>query len=197
MNMKKYTLYLLLLMLLPVFGACKALKDGYGIDHPEQYSRVYLAAAFGGMQKLELDAPKPVEIRVFTNYSGVVPLASDLQVSLAVDLSKVAQYNRDNGTAFKFLPQNCFRFTDNVSVIPAGQSRASEPVIVTILTTEFLDDGTYLLPIRITGVSDPAFSINHELETLFLGISCKASALSVTSSPLDDYTMSGTESWNQ
>lgn len=195
MNMKKYTLYLMLLMLLPFFGACKALKEGYGIDNPGQYSRVYLAAAYQGLQRFELEAPKTAEVKVYANYSGVLKLNADLSVGMAVDLSRVARYNSENGTSFKPIPTDCFRLTDNVSVIPAGTTISAAPVVVSIITTAFQDDQTYLMPVRLTTVSDASISINPALETLYFGISCKAGALYVTTSPLNDYSLSGTENW--
>ena len=192
-RMKKFALYLLLLM--PLFGACKAVKDDFGIANPAQYSRIYLAAAYNGMQQYGLQAPKPAEIKVFANYSGVLPLAADVNVTLTADLSLVAKYNSVNGTSFKAMPTAAFSMLSSNSQIPAGATTASEPAVVNIITTAFQDDSLYLLPIRITSVSDPSLTINSDLETLYLGVACTGSSLYITANPLLDYTVSSTENW--
>ena len=191
--MKKIALYLLVMM--PLLGACKAVKDGYGIANPEQYSRIYLAAAYNGMQQFGFAAPKPAEIKVYANYSGVLDLAADVSVTMTADLSLVAKYNSEHSTSFKTIPTSCFSMGNSTSLIPAGATTASEPAVVNIVTTAFQDDALYLLPIRITSVSDPSLTVNSELETLYLGIACTASSLYVTSNPLLDYTVSSTENW--
>lgn len=191
--MKKFVLYFVLL--LPLFGACKALPEGYGLDNPGQYSRIYLAAAYNGVQSLTLEAPKPAEVKVYANYSGLLDLAADVNVALAADLTLVSKYNSENGTSFKALPQACFNWVSNTSFIPAGHSTASIPAVLNIITTAFPDDAAYLLPVRITSVSDPSLTINSSLETLYIGVVCSASALYITSSPLSDFTISNTENW--
>lgn len=193
--MKKFTVYFILSMLLPLFGACKAVSEGYGIENPGQYSRVYLAAAYNGLLSLNLEAPKPAEVKVFANYAGVLDLPADVSVTLAADFSLTDRYNNENGTSFQPLPPECFNWVNPVSVIPAGRTTASVPAVLHIITTAFRDEAPYLLPIRITAASDPSLTTSSRLETLYIGIVCTASALYVTSSPLSDFAISNTENW--
>lgn len=194
-RMKKLSIYFLIFLLLPVFGACKPLKEGYGLDNPEQYSRIYLAAAYNGVQELNLEAPAPVQVKIFANYSGVVSLASDVTVTLGDDLALVADYNTKNGTAFKEMPTACFGMEENTAIIRAGESTADTPAILNIITSAFEDAATYLLPIKITGVSNPGIAVNANLETLYIGVTCTAGILYLSANPLTDYTISNTENW--
>ena len=168
---------------MPLLWACNPLKEGYGIDNPEQYSRVYLAAAFNGVQELNLEAPEPVQVKIFANYSGVVPLKSDVAVTVGTDLSLVSEYNANNGTAFKPIPAACFNLDSDSSVIKAGESTAAIPALLEIITA------------IITGVSNQDITVNAALETLYIGVTCTAGTLYITANPLTDYTISNTENW--
>lgn len=187
--------YILIFAFMPLLWACNPLKEGYGLDNPEQYSRVYLAAAFNGVQELNLEAPEPVQVKIFANYSGVVPLKSDVTVTVGTDLSLVSGYNANNGTAFKPMPAACFNLDSDSSVIKAGESTAGTPAVVNIITSAFEDDAPYLLPIKITNVSNPEITVNADLETLYIGVTCTAGILYLTVNPLTDYTISNTENW--
>lgn len=194
-RMKKLIIYFLIILLLPVFGACKPLKDGYGLDNPEQYSRIYLAAAYNGDLSLEITASTPAQLKVFANYSGVVPLKSDVTVSLGGDLSLVEPYNSENGTAFAALPNDCFRMDQAGSIIRAGESTAAEPALISIVSSAFPDDNTYLLPVRIKSVSDPSLTVNPNLEAVYFSIRCTAGTTYISTNPLSDYSVSDTENW--
>ena len=164
---------ILIFAFMPLLWACNPLKEGYGIDNPEQYSRVYLAAAFNGVQELNLEAPEPVQVKIFANYSGVVPLKSDVAVTVGTDLSLVSEYNANN----------------------AGESTAAIPALLEIITAAFEDTDPYLLPVIITGVSNQDITVNAALETLYIGVTCTAGTLYITANPLTDYTISNTENW--
>ena len=186
---------MLIFAFLPLLWACNPLKEGYDIDNPEQYSRVYLAAAFNGVQELNLEAPEPVSVKVFANYSGVVTLKGDLTVTVSTDLSLVSVYNANNGTAFKPMPAACFNLESDSSVIRAGESTAATPALLEIVTAAFEDSDPYLLPVIITGVSNQDIAVNATLGTLYISITCTAGTLYITANPLTDYTISNTENW--
>ena len=190
--MKK--LYILLTLILTL-GACKPLKDGYGLDNPQQYSRVYLAAAYNGAQSWEVATPDPVPVKIFANYSGVVALAADVTVTLNTDLSLVSQYNSDNSKDFKAMPESHFTMEKNTSEIFAGETTSTSPAIVNIITSAFSDESTYLLPVSIASVSDTSLEVNSSLSTLYLAVRCKAGTLYLTTNPLVDYTISNPEKW--
>ena len=190
--MKK--LYILLTLILAL-GACKPLKDGYGLDNPQQYSRVYLAAAYNDAQSWEVETPDPVPIKIYANYSGVVALAADVTVTLKADLSLVPQYNSDNSKDFKAMPESHFSIEKDTSGISAGETTSTSPAIVNIITSAFSDESTYLLPVSIASVSDTALEVNSDLSTLYLAVRCKAGTLYLTTNPLVDYTISNPEKW--
>jgi len=194
--MKKFTLYSLVLLAVAVMAACQPLKRGYGIDAPEQYSRVYLAAAYGGMKEIPLtDDAKPTEIGIYANYSGLVSLASDLVVTVAPDFSMVARYNQENHTAYKPLHQSCFSLVRDQAVIGAGTTLSENKAILSIDPRKFLDNEVYLLPLRIVSVSDASLQVNTGLEVLYLGISCTADKVTYTTDPLLDFMISPTVNW--
>ena len=189
--MKKYLIISVILGL----AACSPLPEGYGLDNPEQYSRVYLAAAYNGVKEFSLEAPEAAKIEVYANYSGVVPLSSDLAVSLGADLSLVIPYNSENGTSFKPLPEKCFSLESAESVIRAGDSTANVPAVISIITSAFDDGESYLLPVKILSLSDSSIALNEALDKIYLAINCKAGTLYISANPLTDYTISNTENW--
>lgn len=189
--MKKYLILFIILGL----ASCKPLPEGYGLDKPEQYSRIYLAEAYNGVKEMDLEAPAEVKVEIFANYSGVIDLKNDVTVTLGADLSLVPEYNTSNGTEFKALPEACFNMEKDKTVILAGESTASEAAVLNIITAAFEDDSVYLLPIRITDVSDSSIELNSDLDKLFLGIKCAAGTVSISSNPLTDYDISDTENW--
>ena len=190
--MKK--LYILLTLILTL-GACKPLKDGYGLDNPQQYSRIYLAAAYNGAQSWEVATPDPVPVKIFANYSGVVDLAADVTVTLKADLSLVSQYNSDNNKDFKAMPESHFTLEKDISSISAGETISTDPAVVNIITAAFSNESTYLLPVSIASVSDPSLTVNETLKTLYLAVTCKAGKIIISSAPLTDYSISDTENW--
>lgn len=193
--MKKIIPILCLTLSLTVLFSCKPLKEGYGIEAPEQYSRIYLAAAYNGIQEMTLESTQPASVKIFANYSGVLPLATDLSVTLQADLSLVNAYNIDHGTAFQPIPTACFAFENSVSVIEAGKSTAAQPAVLKFLTDAFVDSTPYLLPVSIVSLSDSALAVNDNLKTLYFSVSCVAGTLYISSNPLTDYTFSNTENW--
>ena len=194
--MKKFTFYSLVLLAVAVMGACQPLKRGYGIDDPEQFSRVYLAAAYGGMKEFYLtDNAKPVEIGIYANYSGLVPLESDLVVTVAPDFSMVAHYNQENNTSYKPLHQSCFSLVRNQAVIGARTTISENTALLSVDPRKFIDNEIYLLPLRIVSVSGPSLQVNTSLEVLYLGISCTADKVSYTTDPLLDFVISPAVNW--
>ena len=194
MSMKKINIYLFLISLLTVWS-CKPVEDGYGLEDPEQYSSVYIAAAFNGMQSLTVNADEPVNIEVYANYSGVITLSDDLQVFMEEDLERVDAYNTTNGTSFKSMPTTHFSIETNSSSILAGTTTAISPAVIKLNTGAFADGDTYLLPISITSISNPSIKVSDKLGTLYLGVKCKAGSFIITNNPLTDYIVSDTEEW--
>ena len=105
--MKNITTYLILIWTLLATWACKPVKDGYGLDDPGQYSSVYIAAAFGGMQNITANTAEPLNIEIYANYSGVIALSEDLYVFMEADPDRVDEYNTENSkVTIKRTPNN-------------------------------------------------------------------------------------------
>lgn len=193
----KKTIYTLLLLPLAIFslGSCKPLEEGYGIENPEQYSRIYIAASYNGRIDKEVEAPRQDTIVINANYSGVVSLKNDVTVNLTTDMSLVSSYNSANNTSFKALPQKTFSLDPASTKILAGLSTSSDPALLLIKTIAFEDDDAYLLPIKISSVSDPSLVINNDLSVLYVGIRCSATAMYITLNPLVDFIVDSNENW--
>lgn len=193
----KKLIYTLLLLPFILFAAasCEPFENGYGLDNPEQYSKVYIAASFNGLKELEVAAPKEDTIEVYANYGGVVPLANDLTVNVAADLSLVSSYNTANKTSFKVMPTATFELSPSSAVIKAGASTSEIPALIRLKTIAFTDDATYLLPIKISSLSDPTIQINSNLSVLYMAIRCTASAMYVSFDPLKDFVVDANEKW--
>lgn len=193
--MKNITTYLILIWTLLATWACKPVKDGYGLDDPGQYSSVYIAAAFGGVQNITANTAEPLNIEIYANYSGVIALSEDLYVFMEADPDRVDEYNTENGTSFPALPTSHFTVEKNHSIISPGNTTAKAPALIGLNTGAFADGDTYLLPVSIVSVNKPSITINKSNRTVYLGIKCLAGSFTITTDPLSDYGVSDTEEW--
>ncbi|WP_295730253.1 DUF1735 and LamG domain-containing protein [uncultured Muribaculum sp.] len=81
--------------------------------------------------------------------SLVNPLDHDITVKVAIDPSKVDEYNRANQTSYFPIPAGAARLVNEQAVIPAGKS-FSEALQVQMTSTENFEEGrTYLIPVTI------------------------------------------------
>lgn len=85
--------------------------------------------------------------------SLVSPLDHDITVSVAMDASKVDEYNAANSTSYFMVPDGAAELLADKVTIPAGKS-FSEPIQVRMKSTEAFETGrTYLIPVTITDAS--------------------------------------------
>lgn len=186
-----------ILFLLPIIAlsSCVSVPEGFGLDNPEQYSRVYIAASYNGIHNEELQAPKSTEVSIWANYSGVVSLGSDLNIQIGADLDKVETYNERQGTNFAPMDEDYFTLKVSQITIAAGTTISSSPAIVEFHSEKFLDDQIYLLPISIIGCSNDSIAFSENLATLYIAVRCKAAAIEIISDDLSDFEVSPTENW--
>jgi len=149
--------------------SCSQFEDNYGVDNPVSWSRLYLSQAYNGELAVSLDIPADTTVRVFVNLGGVAANEKDIDVYVEYAPELVTTFNTSNGTAYRSLPQKCFSISSSTVTISAGENR-SDPLEVSLSTENFAGIGPYLLPLTITGSSDPDITINSELKTLFISL---------------------------
>ncbi len=126
---------------------------------------------FDNVVYLDVSQTSPVQLATFSNNRATYdctlqaalayPTDGDVQVSLAVDPSLVADYNARYGTAWPMLDARYYALSAETATITAGRT-VSDPV--TLQLRELMGEGeeqigalpldeTYLVPVRISGAS--------------------------------------------
>ncbi len=109
---------------------------------------------------LELVSPEVRSVKI----SVITEVKSDkaLTVSCKVDKDMVDVYNEANGTAYTIAPADTYEFVTDKAILPRYNTRSSS-ISVDLISSSIVDDGTYILPIRMTTVEgDSSASINEE-----------------------------------
>ena len=153
--MKRYIITLFVLL-----GALTACERYDADDHK-----------FGNVVYLNVSQTSPVQLATFSNnretYDCTLqaaltyPAAQDVQVSLAVDPSLVADYNARYGTTWPMLDAKYYTLSAETATITAGRTVSD---VVTLQLRGLMGEGeeqtgalpldeTYLVPIRISGAS--------------------------------------------
>ena len=126
---------------------------------------------FDNVVYLNVSQTSPVQLATFSNnrptYDCTLqaaltyPAGQDVQVSLEVDPSLVADYNARYGTQWPMLDAKYYALSSETATIPAGRTASD---VVTLQLKELMGEGeeqtgalpldeTYLVPIRISGAS--------------------------------------------
>ena len=126
---------------------------------------------FGNVVYLNVSQTSPVQLATFSNNRATYdctlqaaltyPAGQDVQVSLEVDPSLVADYNARYGTQWPMLDAKYYALSSETATIPAGHTASD---VVTLQLKELMGEGeeqtgalpldeTYLVPIRISGAS--------------------------------------------
>ena len=126
---------------------------------------------FGNVVYLNVSQTSPVQLATFSNNRATYdctftatltyPAGQDVQVSLEVDPSLVADYNTRYGTQWPMLDAKYYTLSSETATIAAGRT-VSDPV--TLQLKELMGEGeeqtgalpldeTYLVPVRISGAS--------------------------------------------
>ena len=126
---------------------------------------------FDNVVYLDVSQTSPVQLATFSNNRATYdctlqatlayPAGQDVQVSLEVDPSLVADYNTRYGTAWTMLDAKYYALSAETATIPAGRTTSD---VVTLQLKELMGEGdeqtgalpldeTYLVPVRISGAS--------------------------------------------
>lgn len=73
----------------------------------------------------------------------------DIECRFAVDEEYIAEYNADNGTSFKLLPSGTYSLPESVTLA----SGVTNTELVININSDVLETGDYMLPVKITEVS--------------------------------------------
>ena len=174
--------------------SCKAVEDGLGLKEPDQYARVYIAAAYNGPVSREMSSIRNDTLKVYANYSGVRALSSDVEVELKTDLSLIDAFNERNGTSYSPPAPECYLLKDKTVTIPSGQSISSSGARLVLIAGAFMDDELYLLPVSIASISRD-ITVNEDLRTLYVLVRCKGGIVEINIQTPADYTVEEEENW--
>lgn len=114
----------------------------------------YADPASNGWLYLSTTLPATIKVPVYSTH----PLAEDVTIGAELDNSLVAKYNAEHNTNYAALP-NGFLNTSGLSAkILKGQTTSSDSInIATTLTSlNTLTSAAYLVPIKLTTVSNPS-----------------------------------------
>ena len=137
-----------------IMCGCEPLKEAFGVDNPEQYSKVYMPLSVNGTlsYNLAIDESEEKEVKIYANIGGLVKTEKDLVVTFRIERDSLDVYNRQNNTDYRLLPDEAYEFTDSIVTIPAGKTCSSIPAVVNIEAAKLPEVGKYLLPVKLISV---------------------------------------------
>ena len=132
----KTLLKLLTVLLFTVltFCGCEPLEHAFGVENPEQYSKVYMPLSINGTMtyNLAIDEAEEADVEIYANIGGLVKTKGDLAVTFRVEKDSLDVYNTRNNTEYALLPDDSYEFTDSIVTIPAGKTCSSSAARVSI-----------------------------------------------------------------
>ena len=123
-------------------------------DGLEVYDGIYITETLNNSPTVSLriadDFPKSIELTVAS--TNVV--SEDITIELAIDESKVEEYNKKFGANYLLLPKENVVLTHPVTVVKQGDFATKDPVRVNIIGKEGTVDGEkYMIPVSIKRTS--------------------------------------------
>ncbi len=96
-------------------------------------------------------------------------VSAETRVSIAVDTSLLASFNKLNGTDYAPLPDSFYSLSSNSAVIKAGEM-SGDPVNLSIkpLDSSLPNTKTYVVPVTLTGISGGETSFLAASKTVFV-----------------------------
>jgi len=165
--MRNKIFYIAVLSCIMTAACSEAIPEGFSVDNPESYSKIYLGEAFHGNRQITLLPEKDEVLDICANYGGLVDLDVPVSVTLGVREDLISQYNAEMGTNYLPFPESNYRFSGNTVTISAGKSY-SDIVRLSISSDNLNGRGPYMLPVSIVHVSGKNIPVSKDLETLFI-----------------------------
>ena len=152
-----------------MFCGCEPLEYAFGVDNPEQYSKVYMPLSINGTMSynLAIDEAEEVDVEIYANIGGLVKTKGDLAVTFRIEKDSLDVYNTRNNTEYALLPDDSYEFTDSIVTIPAGKTCSSSAARVSIRASK-LQEGRYLLPVKLISVEGGDYAINQDRDILYI-----------------------------
>jgi hypothetical protein len=157
-------IYIITIIFLFTCFACK--KASFEVDHPEQYTNLYMPQAtdLPNIRTLFIrDTAQTIFFNAF--YGGTLNPATDIKVNFEVAPELIDSFNRANETNYPVLPAGSYTIETEGYITPSSKSTGS--LQLKILTKGYIDVfKPYLLPVRIKG-NDGDIPVKDDLRTAF------------------------------
>lgn len=98
-------------------------------------------------------------------------VASDVTMTLAVDRSKVEEYNKANKTNYFAIPEGAVELDNPQVVISEGNAISTAATVKVVSTEQFEEGATYMIPVTIQAVSGSMSDVIEGSRTIYLRIS--------------------------
>lgn len=123
--------------------------------------------AEGSTSNAEIQAKFPVQ--------STKPVNNSLTVNAEIDNSLVTAYNTANNVSYERLPSGVVNLTKTSATIEQGSSISLDQILVSINQTKFaeLTGAAYLLPIKLSSISNNSAKISTNYQTAYIVINTK------------------------
>ena len=164
MKLKSYIISAALLMLTGgVFTACNSEGDDFDYNK----SALFISGTENNPVVKFVVEDTPASYTVTVQSTKVV--SQDVTVDLAIDPSKVDEYNAQNTTNYFSIPESAVQLEQTQVKIAAGSAISTAATVKVVSTEDFVEGRTYLIPVTIKSIS--AGDVIPTSKTIFLRVS--------------------------
>lgn len=163
-NRCRYRSVILCLSILSLLHACK--EPELNIENSKQYGNVYLQSATNGaiLQSYNIK-DEWVETAIGAGYGGLDKLSQKISIELAIDGSKVAEYNNQNNSNYELPPAGSYDL-ENPTVEIDRNFGGSNSAKLRVNAIKLGGTKSYIIPISIKNVS-PELPVTKGLQTTY------------------------------
>lgn len=163
-NRCRYRSVILCLSILSLLQACK--EPELNIENSKQYGNVYLQSATNGaiLQSYNIK-DEWVETAIGAGYGGLDKLSQKISIELAIDTSKVAEYNNQNNSNYELPPAGSYDL-ENPTVEIDRNFGGSNSAKLRVNAIKLGGTKSYIIPISIKNVS-PELPVTKGLQTTY------------------------------
>ncbi len=163
-NRCRYRSVILCLSILSLLQACK--EPELNIENSKQYGNVYLQSATNGaiLQSYNIK-DEWVETAIGAGYGGLDKLSQKINIELAIDASKVAEYNNQNNSNYELPPAGSYDL-ENPTVEIDRNFGGSNSAKFRVNAIKLGGTKSYIIPISIKNVS-PELPVTKGLQTTY------------------------------
>lgn len=96
---------------------------------------------------------------------------TDVSLTLAIDPSKVDEYNKENKTNFFAIPSDAVQLESSQVTISAGNAISSAASVKVLSTENFVEGRTYMIPVTVKSATGGLTNVIEGSRTIYLRIS--------------------------